>query len=295
MKNDTWIKGKMCMITGANAGIGKETTRKIAALGAHILMVCRNPEKGEKVREEIIQETKNQNIDLLICDLSSLREVKHFSEEFLKNYSDLHVLINNAGVFRMKREVTEDRYEVTFAVNYLAHFYLTKLLLPILKKSSPSRIVNLSSDMHKFFKIKLKDPLLEKRYSGQQAYSNSKTAMILFTNKLVRELEGTDVSVFAVNPGHVKTQLTTEGLPKWFRAISELIPNRRTPAIGAESSVYAATSTNLEGLTGLYLSDCKESKTAKITKDILNQDYLWDLSELLVSRALKKKINKDSS
>jgi NAD(P)-dependent dehydrogenase (short-subunit alcohol dehydrogenase family) len=188
----------------------------------------------------------------------------------------------------MKREVSEDGYELTFAVNYLAHYYLTTYLLPLLKKSSPSRIVNLSSDIHKFFKIRLKDPLLEKRYSGQQAYSNSRAAMVLFTNKLVRELKDTGVSVFTVNPGHVKTQLTVDGLPKLFRAISDLIPNRRTAAMGAETSVYAAASPSLDGLTGLYLADCKESKTAKMTKDIVNQDYLWDFSEVLVSKALAK-------
>jgi NAD(P)-dependent dehydrogenase (short-subunit alcohol dehydrogenase family) len=276
------------MITGANTGIGKETARKIASLGAHLIMVCRNLEKGEAARQEIIQKTNNQNVDLLICDLSSLNEVKQFSDEFLKKYSSLHVLINNAGIFRMKRNITEDGYEITFAVNYLAHFYLTKLLLPILKKSSPSRIVNLSSDIHKFFKIKLKDPLLEKRYSGQQAYSNSKTAMVLFTYKLVRELEGTRVSVFAVNPGHIKTQLTTVGLPKWMNTMSNLILNRRTPEQGAKTSVYAAASNGLEGVTGKYFTDCKETKTAKMTKVIENQDYLWELSERLVSNAIEK-------
>lgn len=276
------------MITGANTGIGKETARKIADIGAHLVMVCRNLEKGEAARQEIIQKTKNQNVDLLICDLSSLKKVKQFSDEFLKKYSNLHILINNAGVFRMKRTVTEDGYEITFAVNYLAHFYLTKLLLPILKKSSPSRIVNLSSDIHKFFKIRLKDPLLEKRYSGQQAYSNSKTAMVLFTNKLVRELEGTGVSAFTVNPGHIKTQMTTEGLPKFYVAISNLRPNRRTLEQGAENSVYAAVSSDLEGVTGKFFTDCKETKTAKMTKIIENQDYLWELSERLVSEAIEK-------
>ncbi len=288
MPNNSWINGKTCMITGANTGIGKETARKIASLGAHLVMVCRNLEKGEAARQEIIQKTNNQNVDLLICDLSSLNEVKQFSDEFLKKYSSLHVLINNAGIFRMKRNITEDGYEITFAVNYLAHFYLTRLLLSILKKSSPSRIVNLSSDIHKFFKIKLKDPLLEKRYSGQQAYSNSKTAMVLFTYKLVRELEGTRVSVFAVNPGHIKTQLTTVGLPKWMNTMSNLILNRRTPEQGAKTSVYAAASNGLEGVTGKYFTDCKETKTAKMTKVIENQDYLWELSERLVSNAIEK-------
>lgn len=276
------------MITGANTGIGKETARKIAALDAHVIMVCRNLEKGEAARQEIIQETNNKNVELLICDLASLKDVKLFSEELLKSYSNLHVLVNNAGVFRMKRTTSVDGYELTFAVNYLAHFYLTKLLLPLLRNSSPSRIVNLSSDIHKFFKIKLKDLLLEKRYSGQQAYSNSKTAMVLFTSKLVRELDGTGVSAFTVNPGHIKTQLTTEGLPKWMNTMSNLIPNRRTLAQGAETSVYAAASTDLEGVTGKYFTDCKETKTAKMTKVIENQDYLWELSERLVSEAIEK-------
>ena len=288
MTNDSWIKGKSCLITGANTGIGEATALKIAALDAHVIMVCRNQEKGETAREEIIQATNNQNIDLLLCDLASLNDVKRFSEEFFNNYSSLHVLINNAGVFRMKREESSDGYELTFAVNYLSHFYLTQLLLPLLKKNSPSRIVNLSSDMHKFFKIKLKDPLLEKRFRGQQAYSNSKTAMVLFTYKLERELEGTKVSVFAANPGHVQTQLTTEGLPKWYRKISDLIPNRRTVERAAIASIYAASSNELEGVTGKYLTDCKETKTAKMTKDIENQDYLWELSERLVSKAIKK-------
>jgi len=158
LTNDSWIKGKSCLITGANTGIGEATALKIAALDAHVIMVCRNQEKGETARKEIIRATNNQNIDLLLCDLASLNDVKRFSEEFLDNYSSLHVLINNAGVFRMKREESSDGYELTFAVNYLAHFYLTQLLLPLLKKNSPSRIVNLSSDMHKVFKKKLEEP-----------------------------------------------------------------------------------------------------------------------------------------
>ncbi|MHA1482811.1 MAG: SDR family oxidoreductase [Candidatus Heimdallarchaeaceae archaeon] len=288
MSKDSWIKGKTCMITGANTGIGKETARQIAALGAHVIMVCRNQEKGEQAKEDIIQTTDNHEIELLICDLASLKDVKRFADEFLKAHTTLHVLINNAGVFHMKRTITPDGYESTFAVNYLAHYYLTELLLPLLKKSSPSRIINLSSDIHRYFKIKMKDPLLEKRYMGQQAYSNSKTAMVLFTNKLVRELEGSEITVNTVNPGHVKTQMTTVGLSKFFKKMSDLIPNHRTVEQGAETSVYVASSNDLEGITGKYFSDCKESKTAKMTKDIHNQDFLWKLSKRLVAEALAK-------
>ena len=287
MSEDSWIKGKTCMITGANTGIGKETTRQLAALGSRVIMVCRNQEKGAYAKAEIIQTTDNENIELLICDLASLKDVKRFTDEFLQTHANLHVLINNAGVFHMKRTTTCDGYESTFAVNYLAHYYLTELLLPLLKRSSPSRIINLSSNIHRSFKIKMKDPLLEKGYMGQQAYSNSKTAMVLFTNKLVRELEGTKVTVNSVNPGHVKTQMTTVGLSKWFRKIADLIPTR-TIEQSAETSVYAASSNDLEGITGKYFTDCEESKTAKMTKNIHNQDFLWELSKRLVTEALAK-------
>ncbi|MCG3221343.1 MAG: SDR family oxidoreductase [Candidatus Heimdallarchaeota archaeon] len=288
MKNDSWIKGKTCLITGANTGIGKETARQIADLGAKVVMVCRNQEKGKKARQEIIQTTKNENVELLLCDLASLSDVKRFSEEFLTNHSTLHVLINNAGVFNMKRTITNDGYEGTFAVNYLAHFYLTRLLLPLLKKNSSSRIINLSSDIHKYYKIKLKDPMLEKKYNGQQAYSNSKTAMILFTYKLVRELEESEVTVNAVNPGHVETQMTTVGLPKWFTKIRDLILKHQTPEEGARTSVYVASSDDLRDVSGKYFYNCEERKSGKITNDIAKQDFLWELSEQLIEKVIEK-------
>ena len=288
VQNNSWIKGKTCLITGANTGIGKETAKQLAALGTHIIMVCRNQGKGKKARDEIILTTKNDNIELLICDLSSLKEVKRFSEEFVKNYSSLHVLINNAGVFHMKRTITSDGYESTFAVNYLAHLYLTKLLLPLLKKNSSSRIVNLSSDIHQYFKIKIKDPLSEKRYNGRQAYSNSKTAMILFTHKLARELKDTGIGVNAVSPGHVNTQMTTDGFPKWFIKISSFMLRGQTPEQGAETSVYVASSNNLVDVTGKYFIKGKEKETAKMTQDLKNQDCLWTLSEKLIEDAIRK-------
>ena len=288
VQNNSWIRGKTCLITGANTGIGKETAKQLAALGAHIIMVCRNQEKGEKTREEIILKTKNDNIELLICDLASLKSVKDFSEEFLKNYSSLDVLINNAGVFNMKRAVTSDGYESTFGVNYLAHFYLTKLLLPLLKKSSSSRIINLSSDIHQYFKIDLKDPLSEKRYNGRQAYSNSKTAMILFTHKLAKELLDSGIVVNAVSPGHVNTQMTTDGFPKWFVKISSFILRGQTPEQGAKTSVYVASTNDLADVTGKYFIKCKEKETAKMTQDMRNQDYLWTLSEKLIEDAFQK-------
>ena len=288
MQNDSWIRGKTCLITGANTGIGKETAKKLAALGAHVVMVCRNQEKGEKAKEEITLSTKNDHINLLICDLASLKDVKRFSEEFLQSYSSLNVLVNNAGVFNMKKAVSSDGYESSFAVNYLAHFYLTKILLPLIKESSPSRIVNISSDIHRYFKINLKDPLSEKRYTGRQAYSNSKTAIILFTHQLARELQNTRVTVNAVSPGHVKTQMTTGGFPEWVTKLTSFIIRTQTPEQGARAPVYVASSDDLVDVTGKYFIKCKEKSTAKMTQDIENQDYLWKLSEKLIEDAIKK-------
>jgi len=286
--NNSWIKGKVCLITGANTGIGKETAKQLAALDAEIVMVCRNEEKGEKAKQEIIQATSNQNIEIMICDLASLKDVKRFSENFLNKHSKLHVLINNAGTFHMKRTETNDGYESTFAVNYLSHFYLSRLLLPLLKKSFPSRIINLSSDIHKYFGIKMKDLMLERRYSGQQAYSNSKTAMILFTYKLARELGDSEVTVNAVNPGHVDTQMTTVGLPKWFTRIRDLIVKHQIPEEGARTSVKVAISNERGFVSGKYFSKGKERKSGRITYDITKQDLLWDLSNQLIEKAIGK-------
>lgn len=288
MKDDSWIKGKTCIITGANTGIGKETARQLADLGAKVIMVCRNKKKGEKARKEIIQTTKNENIELLICDLASLQDVKRFSEEFLANHSELHAIVNNAGVFSMKKTLTKDGYESTFAVNYLAHFYLTRLLLPLLKKSSHSRIINLSSNIHKFYKIKFKDLMLKKRYNGQQAYSNSKAAMVLFTYKLARELKESGITVNAVNPGHVETQMTTIDLPKWFIKIRDSIVKHQTTEEGAKTSTYVASTNNLRNITGKYFNNCEESKSGKFTYDITKQDFLWELSDRLIEKVIGK-------
>ncbi|MHA1611491.1 MAG: SDR family oxidoreductase, partial [Promethearchaeota archaeon] len=268
--------------TGANTGIGKETARILAQKGAHVIMVCRNLEKGKEARQDIIDSTKNPYIDLMICDLADLNAVRQFSEYVQLKYSQLHVLINNAGVFHMKRNTTIDGFESTFGINYLAHYQLTKLLLPLMKKSTPARIINLGSDIHKFFKIKMKDPQLEKFYNGQQAYSNSKSAMILFTYKLAKEIEEEGISVNAAHPGHVKTQMTTKGLPKIFLKISDKITRQLTPEQGAETPAYLAWSDDLQGITGKYFSKCKPTKSAKFTYDREIQEYLWKYSEELI-------------
>ncbi|MHA1522192.1 MAG: SDR family oxidoreductase [Promethearchaeota archaeon] len=282
MKDQPWIKNKICIVTGANTGIGKETARKLAEKGAHVIMVCRNGEKGEIARQDLLGSTKNPHIDLIICNLADLNAIRQFSTYFQQRYSKLHVLINNAGVFSMKRKTTENGIESTFGVNYLAHFYLTNLLLPMMKKSVPARIINLGSDIHKFFKIKMDNLQLIKRYNGQQAYSNSKSAMILFTYKLAREIEGDGITVNAAHPGHVKTQMTTKGLPKIFLKISEKITRQLTPEQGAETPVYLASSEEVQDVTGKYFSKCRAIPSAKFTYDHKIQENLWKYSDELI-------------
>ncbi len=282
MNDHTWIKDKICMITGANTGIGKETARILAQQGARIIMVCRNLEKGKEARQDLIESTKNPYIDLMICDLADLQAVRQLADYVQLKYSQLHVLINNAGVFQMKRSTTVNGFESTFGVNYLAHFHLTKLLLPLMKKSTPARIINLGSDIHKFFKIKMKNLQLEKFYNGQQAYSNSKSAMILFTYKLARNIEGEGITVNAVHPGHVKTQMTTKGFSKIFLKIFEKISHQLTPEQGAETPAYLAWSDELQGLTGKYFSKCKPIDSGKFTYGQKIQEDLWKYSEELI-------------
>jgi len=278
------LNGKICLITGANAGIGKETAIKIAKMGAHIVMVCRNEERGRNAQEEIKRESENEHVDLLIADLASLSSVRKVAEDFKKNYENLHILINNAGVFNRKRVITEDGYESTFAVDYLAHFLLTILLLDILKKSAPARILNVSSNIHLYFKVNFEDLMSEKKYASQKAYANAKGAQVMFTFELARKLEGTGVTVNALHPGHAKTKIMmpTRKISKFL--IKIFIPTMKSPKEAAKTSIYLASSPEVEGISGKYFSKCKERKAQKMTYDISLQNKLWENSEKLVNQ-----------
>jgi len=196
------MKDKVVMITGANSGIGKAASLALAKMGANVVMVTRNKEKGEAARAEIIKKSQNNSVDLLMADLSSLESVRKLAAEFEKKYSKLHVLVNNAGLFNQRRKVTTDGYENTFATNYLAPFLLTNLQLPTLEASAPSRIINVSSVGHYNGHVNFDDLNLEKDYGGWKAYGQSKLALVLFTHELAKKLQGTGVTVNACPPGH---------------------------------------------------------------------------------------------
>jgi retinol dehydrogenase-14 len=205
------MQDKTILITGSTDGIGRQAALELAALGSRVIVHGRNASRGRTVVEEIQTATGNQNVDLIIADLSSQKQVRQLAAEVLKRYDRLHVLVNNAGVFMNERQVTEDGLETTFAVNHLAPFLLTNLLLDLLKKSAPSRVVTVSSVVHTRGKIDFDNLQAEKRFGSYSAYALSKLANVLFTYQLARLLEGTGVTVNCLHPGVVGTKLLRVG------------------------------------------------------------------------------------
>ncbi len=229
ISDTTTMKDKVVMVTGANSGIGKAASLALAKMGATVVMVARSRERGEAARSEIVRKSQNNAVDLLLADLSSLESVRILASEFRKKYSELHVLINNAGLFNQRRSVTIDGYENTFATNYLAPFLLTNLQLDLLKASAPSRIINVSSVGHYNGHINFDDINLEKEYGGWKAYGQSKLALVLFTHELAKKLQGTGVTVNAVHPGTVATNIWSRPLgPVGFIHLTQRVSTENT-------------------------------------------------------------------
>ncbi len=281
ISDKTTMKDRVVLVTGANSGIGRAASLALAKMGATVVMVARNKERGEAARSEIIRESQNSSVDLLLADLSSLESVRQLATEFQRKYSKLHVLINNAGLFNQRRHVTMDGYEDTFATNYLAPFLLTNLQLDLLKASAPSRIINVSSVGHYNGHINFDDLNLEKDYSGWKAYGQSKLALVLFTHELAKKLQGTAVTVNAVHPGTVATNIWSRPLgPAGFiMALPKLFMT--TPRQGAETIVYLASSPDAEDLNGEYLEKLKVKKSSDESYNEEIAQRLWDVSAKL--------------
>jgi NAD(P)-dependent dehydrogenase (short-subunit alcohol dehydrogenase family) len=209
MSNNTNMSGKVCLVTGANSGIGKVTALELARMGARVVMVCRDQARGEAALAEIKQATGNDHLELMLCDLSSQADIRRFADEFKAAHNRLDVLVNNAGVYLRKRQTTVDQLEATFAINHLGYFLLTNLLVDLLKQSAPSRIVNVSSGAHASGHINFGDLQGEKSYGGGRAYCHSKLANILFTRELARQLAGTQVTANCLHP--VRSKAIHEG------------------------------------------------------------------------------------
>jgi NAD(P)-dependent dehydrogenase (short-subunit alcohol dehydrogenase family) len=284
-KSKWFIKGKTCLITGATSGIGKVTAMELARKGANIVFTTRSIGKAEKVKDEIISKTQNLNIDFLECDLSSFKSIKNFVEYFNLKYSALHVLINDAGVWNAKRKLSKDGIENTFAVNYLAPFLLTTLLLDVIKQSAPARIINVSSEFHRKGKIDFDDLEFKKHYNSIQAYSQSKLALILFTKELSRRLKGTGVTVNAVHPGLVKTEIFRD-LPFVLKKLVHLFA--LTNEEGAKTTIYLAVSGEVSNISGKYFAKEKIIKSSDESYDIGKAKKLLDVSVEYVREYIKK-------
>ena len=286
---NTSMQGKVCIVTGANSGIGKATSLGLAQMGATVVMVCRERTKGEEAQNEIKTKSGNDAIDLLLADLSSQDSLRQLVENFLQHYTQLHVLVNNAGGVNLSRRVTVDGFEMTFSVNYLAPFLLTNLLLDKLKASAPARIVNVSSESHQSGYIKMDDLQLEKKYRLMRAYGQSKLALVLFTYELARRLQGAGVTANCLHPGFVATNIGQSGVGRVGRSIVKLIFSSLgiSPEEGAKTSIYLASSPDIEGVTGKYFVKSIPVRSAPISYDESLQRQLWEESAKLVNLPVK--------
>lgn len=277
----TSMKGKRVLVTGATAGIGKETARQLRALGADIVIVGRNPDKTKGVRRELAASEGDGAIDHFIADLSSMEEVRGLARDFLAKYDSLDVLVNNAGALNLSRETTREGLELTFATNHLSYFLLTNLLLSALERAAPARVVNVSSDAHRGVSLDFEDLQSETRYSSLTAYSRSKLANILFTRELAARVAERGITVNSLHPGVVASSFLAK--PGFWGAISAvarlfMISNEK----GARTSVYLASSPEVAQVSGRYFAKSRAKDPSRAATDDVAAKRLWALSEELV-------------
>jgi len=281
------MAGKVVLVTGATAGIGKVTAMELARQGATILGIGRNAAKAEAAAQEIRTATGNPRVDYLLADLSSVQQVQTVAAEVHKRLNRLDVLVNNAGAIYYERGETAEGFERTFALNHLAYFALTNALLDLLKATPSSRVVSVSSDAHRLGGLDFDDLQNRRSYSGFRVYGQSKLANILFSNELTRRLQGTGVTSNALHPGFVRTEFgsgmtgpmaTGLNLIQRFAAIS--------PEKGAQTSIYLATSPQVNGITGKYFAKSTPVAPSKKAQDTAAAQRLWEISEQMVRSIL---------
>jgi len=272
---------KTVLITGGTSGIGQQAALRLAQQGMRVIVGGRNPEKANRTVAYIRQETGNQEVEALLADLSSLKEVRRMASEYKTRYGRLDVLVNNAGGFFSQRYTTVDRFERTFAVNYLAPFLLTQSLLDILQDNAPARIVNVVSMAHIWGKLDFEDLQNERLYTGWIAYSRSKMALIYFTYALARRMTEKGITVNAVHPGFIKTNLQNND-QGFFNSLVRVLEVFAVPAAqGAAPLVHLASSAAVEGVTGAYFSKLKQKSSHRLSYDDKIAERLWRVSEAL--------------
>jgi NAD(P)-dependent dehydrogenase (short-subunit alcohol dehydrogenase family) len=276
------MTGKICMVTGATDGIGKATAMALAQMGATVVVAGRSEQKCVATVEQIVQKTGNQQVEHMLSDFSVLAEVRQLAADFVRRNDRLDVLVNNAGAMFLRRSLSPDGYEMTFAVNHLAPFLLTHLLLDIIKASAPARIVNVASGGHRRKVLDFDDLQSRKGYSPMRVYGKSKLANMLFTYELAHRLKGTSVTVNAMHPGFVRTNMGANN--GWFvRLMLPLIHIASlTPEQGARTAVYLASSPEVEGVSGKYFINCAPARSSRASHDKEAAARLWQASAEMV-------------
>lgn len=279
------LEHKVCLVTGANSGIGKATTMELARRGAYVLMLCRNEERAETARRDIMEKTGHSGLEIIIADLAHQHDIRRAAEQVRKQYDALDILINNAGIIPAGRQETPEGIERTLAINHLGPFLLTNLLLEPLRRASSARIITVSSEVHRLGAraFDLDNLQLQQGYSPMKAYGVSKLCNIMFTHELARRTEGEPLTANALHPGVVRTQLADEA--SWMMKLFYFIgrPFMKSPQGGAETSLYLAASDEVEGVSGKYFRNSKVATPADPAFDDTLTEVLWERSAALTS------------
>jgi retinol dehydrogenase 12 len=275
------VNGKTCIVTGASAGIGQAIAQGLAARGAHVVLVCRSRARAEATQHALRTATGNAAIDIALADLASQADIRRLAQELLQRYPRIPALINNAGVVNTSRTVTVDGLETVFAVNHLAYFLLTQLLLPRLVESAPARIVNVSSDAHHWDTLDFADLQNQRRYRGLKVYGQSKLCNLLFTRELARRIAGTGVTVNSLHPGGVATGLGWNN-GWWAVLVAKVLkPFLRTAEQGADTAIYLTTAPEVANVNGRYFYNRREHRPSLAAQDDEAALRLWEISEQL--------------
>ena len=288
----TLMAGKTVLVTGGTGGIGRATATRLASMGARVGITGRDAGRAQRAAGEIASESGSGEVDVFVADMSSQGEVRRLAAEVLAAYPRLDVLINNVGGFWSHRHVTDDGLEHTFALNHLAPFLLTSLLLERLKASAPARVVTVSSGAQGMGRIDFDDLMGERGYSGQQAYNQSKLANVMFTYELARRLAGTGVTATALHPGMTNTSFSAEDPSRVFAPLVWVMrPFMKKPERGADTPVYLASAPEAEGLTGMYFANRASRKPNKAADDGDATARLWRMSVDLVGASANAPLN----
>ena len=279
----TNMNGKVCLVTGATDGIGKVSARVLAELGAKVIIVGRNPEKSAIVLAELKSISGNENIDLLMADLAVMQEVRDLAEQVISRYDRIDVLLNNAGGYFTKHEITSDGLEMTFALNHMSYFLLTNKLMELLKYSAPARIVNVSSDAHYGVDMEFENLNGEQEYKAWKAYQKSKLANVLFTYELLKKVPG-NITVNCLHPGFVATNFghNNGGLFGPVLKIAQRV-SAIDPEEGAKTSIFLCSAPEVKGVSGKYFYKCQPKTSSRESRNMDTGKRLWQISSDITS------------